>query len=145
MPFFYSHFFYLKIYDRLKEKLIKKRKHLREMRRSIYVIIIIRFSEGLYEQFGIGRTRTRENSKRIHYNSSNHSMSGMSACCCLSCRGIKCPQFFDNFSFNTKRTFPFLNLLLGFMFHRVFAGHKKLNVVKQNAFKKHIKGEEETC
>lgn len=33
----------------------------------------------------------------------------------------------------------FLNLLLGFMFHHVLAGLKKLNVSRQNAFKKHIK------
>lgn len=34
------------MYDRLKEKLIKKGKHLKEMLRSIYWIIIIRFGGG---------------------------------------------------------------------------------------------------
>jgi hypothetical protein len=97
-----------------------------------------------------GFVREKYVSRGIHPNSSNH----LKNCAWLVClvvvvrRGLSAPSFsVDNFSFNTKRTFLFisLNLLLGFMFHRVFAGHKILNVVRQNAFKKHIKGEEETC
>ena len=123
MPFFYSHFFQLNIWQ--VERKTNKEKETPE--RNASIDIHDHHHKVQWRALWTIQNWKDKNEKKQQKDPSNHSLSGMSACCffCLSCRGIKCPQFFDNFSFNTKRTFPFLNLLLGFMFHRVFAGHKK--------------------